>query len=250
MGSASAEAIMQMDGHLLEVLCPTDPPLLHFYRWDSPSLTFGHFVALERHLDLTQARQRGLSWARRPTGGGIVFHLWDLAFSFLMPSAHAAFSPNPLENYHFVNALVLEAVQAVYPCSASAQLIQTAPTTAHFCMAQPTQYDVVYQGRKIAGAAQRRRKQGYLHQGTISLAWPEEELLRGVLLSQDVVEAMLHHSFAPLGKVETPEILEEARAKIEQQLTHKFMEKLGGDLVPWMDHVEIEGKNSHHPHPC
>ena len=51
----------------------------------------------------------------------------------------------------------------------------------YFCMAKPTIYDVVYQGRKIAGAAQRRRKNGYLHQGTISLAFPQMGLLNEVL---------------------------------------------------------------------
>ena len=45
-------------------------------------------------------------------------------------------------------------------------------------MAKPTQYDIVYKGKKIAGAAQRKKTQGYLHQGTISLAAPQIDLLQ------------------------------------------------------------------------
>ena len=126
-----------------------------------------------------------------------MFHIWDLAFSFLMPSKHPAFSSNTLENYRFVNEVVLDIVKEKFSLTDSVELIaanapsQTLECT-HFCMARPTQYDVIYQGMKIAGAAQRRKKEGYLHQGTISLAAPDQELLHTSLLQLifDVVQAM------------------------------------------------------------
>jgi lipoate-protein ligase A len=49
-------------------------------------------------------------------------------------------------------------------------------------MARPTKYDVMLQGRKIAGAAQRKTKAGFLHQGTIALLCPDPELLGAVEL--------------------------------------------------------------------
>ena len=97
----------------------------------------------------------------------------------------------------------------------------------HFCMARPTIYDVVYQGRKIAGAAQRRRKNGYLHQGTISLALPQPELLNDVLLFQkDVINAMMAYSFAPLGRYWSPHALRAMRADIEKRLAENLSAKL------------------------
>ena len=96
----------------------------------------------------------------------------------------------------------------------------------NFCMAKPTRYDVVYKGRKIAGAAQRRQKQGYLHQGTISLAAPHFELMRSLLHSHEVVDAMSHFTFAPLGFCWNGVTLKEARKEIEKKLTEKLREKL------------------------
>lgn len=94
-------------------------------------------------------------------------------------------------------------------------------------MAKPTRYDVVHQGVKIAGAAQRRTKRGFLHQGTISLGFPEEKWLREILLSQEsVFSAMASYSFAPLGKTYSQEMLQETRQAVAQKLTDAFRKRL------------------------
>lgn len=231
-GISSAKENMECDEELLRELDPTGPPVLHLYQWERPAATYGYFIAPEKHLDLEKAKHYSLDLARRPTGGGIVFHIWDLAFSFLMPCKHPAFSLNTLENYQFVNRAVLEVVTQFLSLKDSPEILAEsakAKTDAcqHFCMAKPTQYDVVHQGRKIAGAAQRRRKQGYLHQGTISLAFPQIELLKEVLRSKrGVLEAMLIYTFAPLGRIWEPNTLREAREEIQKLLAQKLMEKL------------------------
>src|SRR3989338_6210616 len=117
-GIAPAEEIMRFDEKLLQALDRTGEPILHLYRWDGPSATFGYFTPPEKHLDLNEAARRRLSLARRPTGGGIVFHIWDLAFSFLMPSDHPFFSLNALVNYQFVNQVVLEVVKEFFSLEA------------------------------------------------------------------------------------------------------------------------------------
>jgi lipoate-protein ligase A len=222
-GIQSAEANMSLDARLLENL--SQEPILHLYQWARPSATFGYFIRPEHHLKETGK----IDLARRPTGGGIVFHIWDLAFSFLLPSSHPAFSLNTLENYEFVNGAVLEVMQKLFRLDEVELITQNGPTLGpdcqHFCMAKPTQYDVVYKGMKIAGAAQRRRKQGFLHQGTISLALPDFDLLREVLLHrEEVAEAMGAFTFAPLGN--DLKRLHEVRKEIEKLLADNLKERL------------------------
>jgi lipoate-protein ligase A len=248
-GMRSAEENMRLDEKLLEQLDPEGKPLLHFYDWEGRSATFGFFIRPEKHLRLAQAEKLGLSLARRPTGGGIVFHLWDLAFSFLMPSKQPFFSLSPLENYRFVNEAVLEAVREFFSLKETVDLtpsnFSAQESCQNFCMARPTQYDVVYEGKKIAGAAQRRRKQGYLHQGTISLALPEIEFLREVLLDErEVVSAMADYTFAPLGPLRDPARLKEMRQGIQKKLALKLMEKLSGPIYT-SSHGKTEACN--HP---
>jgi lipoate-protein ligase A len=220
---------MRFDERLLDQL---EKPTLHLYSWAKPSATYGYFIRPEKHLDLQKAVQRHLDLARRPTGGGIVFHIWDLAFSFLLPSTHPSFSLSTLENYRFVNNIVLDVMRQFFSLDTSVQLIAQdalAPSLdcQNFCMAKPTQYDVVYKGLKIAGAAQRKRKQGYLHQGTISLAYPHVDLLSDVLLNKkEVVEAMKSYTFAPLGRLWAPQLLQKTRQELQKLLADKFQRAL------------------------
>ncbi|MBX9743789.1 MAG: lipoate--protein ligase family protein [Chlamydiales bacterium] len=228
----SALSNMTFDRQLLEQLDPFGEPILHLYGWEGLSATYGHFIEPHQWFDLQKVEETGVSLARRPTGGGIVFHIWDLAFSFLMPSNHSAFSSNTLENYRFVNEVVLDVVKEKFSLADSVELIAAnAPSSTsectHFCMARPTQYDVIYQGMKIAGAAQRRKKEGYLHQGTISLAAPDQELLYGLLPAHpEVVQAMSLYTFSPLGKNPSFDALSEVRQDVQHRLQEKFVEKL------------------------
>lgn len=224
-GIKTAEENMALDASLLETMKPSELPLLHLYRWKGLSLTYGYFIRPEEFLNLERMQKRAIFGARRPTGGGIVFHLWDLAFSFLLPSAHPSFSLNPLENYRFVNRAVLQAVEDVFGLKASALLPEEMQgedaACAKFCMAAPSKYDVIWEGKKIAGAAQRKKRQGYLHQGTIALSLPDFPLLEDVLLSKAVRDSMRLFSFAPLGK---EPVTEEVRKAVELKLIEKLAE--------------------------
>ena len=195
-GIHRAEENMRLDEQMLYSLDPEGSPILHFYEWESPSITYGYFLDPADELDLDVVKKEGISLARRPTGGGIVFHLWDYAFSFLMPSEHPFCYPTPLENYRFVNRCVAEAMRPFF--QDSSQLLDfDSGVAGSFCMAKPTIYDVIVNGKKAAGAAQRRRKNGYLHQGTISLALPDQKLLQELLLRKEIAEAMNFYSFVP-----------------------------------------------------
>ncbi len=226
---SSAEENMLMDQQLLESIDKSSGPILHLYEWEVDSITYGYFIKPQKYLKLDEINKRKIQLARRPTGGGIVFHIWDLAFSFLMPANSMFFSLNSLENYHFVNEIVKKAVQELFQINQGAEIIQkdfqSSLTQEHFCMAKPTKYDVVLNGQKIAGAAQRKKKKGYLHQGTISLAMPKEDLLSAVLVSEkNVKQAMKNFSFCPLQGDWSQNELELVRFELRELLIKYFKE--------------------------
>ena len=221
-GPASAEANMRRDKELLETL--EGSAILHLYDWERPSATFGYFVDPHKLINVAKAEELGFDLARRPTGGGVVFHAWDLAFSVLVPEGHAAFAKNTLDNYAFVNRAVLRAVLRYLKTQDPLKLTPVdAPALdadcGRFCMARPTKYDVMLNGRKIAGAAQRRMKQGYLHQGTIALAMPDETLKELLLEGTRVWEAMQLNTY-PLLSAATE--LKAAREELKTLLTKEL----------------------------
>lgn len=225
---ASAEKNMTLDAELLEQL--GEEAILHFYEWERPSISHGYFIEPGALLNLQNVQKRGIDLARRPTGGGVVFHLWDFAFSVLVPSSSPHFSHNPLHNYAFINRAVLAAVQEFLGTREKWELISDdAPawdeTCTSFCMAKPTKYDVVLRGKKIAGAAQRKRKQGFLHQGTIALVMPpKEELFELLLPGNRVPEAILTHTMTLLGERASPHEIREAKTKLKTLLQKSLLQ--------------------------
>ncbi|MBS0648606.1 MAG: hypothetical protein JSS10_05195 [Verrucomicrobia bacterium] len=220
--AASARANMEMDSQLLEGLGDQEKPILHLYAWERESLTFGYFMKPEELLNLEEAEMRGIDWARRPTGGGTVFHLWDLAFSVLIPAKSPLFSTNTLDNYNLINRVVKDVVKEFIGGEISLTPDDAPfsdPTCTHFCMARPTKYDVMLQGKKIAGAAQRKTKEGFLHQGTLALISPDEELLTALLPSAAVREAMMRTTF-PL--LQERGDLKEGRKQLCEHLKRHF----------------------------
>lgn len=222
-GVASATENMECDAQLLGQLANRENPILHLYGWKEPSVTFGYFIKPEKVINVSEAKKAGLDLSRRPTGGGVVFHLWDLAFSVLIPAKCSLFSENTLENYALVNRVVQDVVKDFLGLVTTLTLRDADAIHAqcsHFCMARPTKYDVMLEGKKIAGAAQRKTKDGFLHQGTIALIPPDLGLL-STLLAPEVKEAMVQSTF-PL--FNDPQELDNGRKLLTKRLKRFFTE--------------------------
>lgn len=233
-GKNTAFENMSLDFKLLESLQADGEAVLHFYDWTKPSLTYGYFIRPGKFLNLNKLQEYGLDSARRPTGGGVVFHIWDLAFSFLLPSKHNFFFTDSLDNYRFVNNIVKKALQN---CSLQnflqteqspqpTELFTLSPENVHqpaFCMARASKYDLLRQGKKIAGAAQRKKQNGYLHQGTLALVLPDEKLLFDLLLDKNLLQAILQQSFF---FSENLKDLHQLRSILKKSLKREFLKAL------------------------
>jgi lipoate-protein ligase A len=227
-GCSQASVNMKRDYELLQQLQSTPHPIYHDYSWEGDCATYGHFIEPFDFLNAAAVAKHQLNLAKRPTGGGIVFHLSDLAFSVLLPASHPAYSLNTLANYAFVNQVVSQSISHFLGQKACPELLPHEPTPMdaackNFCMAKPTKYDVMLNGRKVGGGAQRRTKYGYLHQGTIALAMPREDYLQEILQPETyVLAAMKQHSFLLLDSTYSPKQLEDARKELKTLLIDNF----------------------------
>lgn len=154
----SAALNMALDEALLE---NASAPLLRFYRWRRPSLSFGYFG----HYAEVENQSSHREIVRRWTGGGIVPHGDDLTYSVIVPASHPWFARSSLEIYAELHdairqALQVNGIEAVLANSAG-------PRVSEACFANAVRADVLSNGRKIAGAAHRRTRAGLLHQGSI-----------------------------------------------------------------------------------
>jgi lipoate-protein ligase A len=154
----SAALNMAVDEALLE---SASVPLLRFYRWRRPSLSFGYFGRYAEVANQSSAREI----VRRWTGGGIVPHGDDLTYSVIVPASHPWFARSSLEIYAELHDSIRQALQANGIAATLAN--SAAPKVSESCFANAVRADVLSSGQKIAGAAQRRSRAGLLHQGSI-----------------------------------------------------------------------------------
>lgn len=152
---------MALDEALLESMPRLQEPVLRFYGWTETAATFGYF---QRFAEIERATMlRPL--IRRPTGGGLVPHDADWTYSLVFPLGHEWYGLRAEESYRSTH----EWIQAAFgrlgvetelaPCCK-----KSAPGQ---CFVGYEKFDLLWRGRKIAGAAQRRNKLGLLIQGSV-----------------------------------------------------------------------------------
>lgn len=152
---------MALDEALLEAMPRLGKPVLRFYGWTQAAASFGYF---QKFGDVERA-----TWlrplVRRPTGGGIVPHDADWTYSLAFPKVHEWYSLRAEESYHRVHEWLqtafarLDIPTELAPCCRKAGPGQ--------CFVGHEKSDLLWQGRKVAGAAQRRTRTGLLIQGSV-----------------------------------------------------------------------------------
>jgi lipoyl(octanoyl) transferase len=166
--SRSAALNMAIDEALLET---ATAPTIRFYRWDHPALSFGYFG---KFADVENEKR---DLVRRWTGGGIVFHGDDLTYSIVIPASDPAFSDSTMSIYEKVHRAVCDALrengkraELIPGAAVSDRRLGSALRERRYseqCFTKPVRADVLLNGQKIAGAAQRRTRRGLLQQGSI-----------------------------------------------------------------------------------
>jgi lipoyl(octanoyl) transferase len=142
------------------LLAGASEPLLRLYRWKQPAVSFGYFGKHGEVAAAWPAREL----VRRWTGGGIVPHGDDVTYSLLVPARHPVARQGPLESYRAIH----EALARWFAAKGiGASLTGGVPKVSEACFENPAPHDVLAEGHKIAGAAQRRTRSGLLHQGSI-----------------------------------------------------------------------------------
>jgi lipoate-protein ligase A len=152
---------MALDEALLNSAPELGFPILRFYAWTEPAASFGYsqgYVEIEK---LTLLRPL----VRRPTGGGLVPHEADWTYSLVFPPKHPWYRIKAAESYRRVHEWLRDAFSELnVSTTLSSQRQKEIPGQ---CFVGAEKDDLLWHGRKIAGAAQRRSRSGLLVQGSV-----------------------------------------------------------------------------------
>jgi lipoate-protein ligase A len=138
-------------------------PVLRLYAWNVPAVSLGYFQP-------AALVPEGRPFIRRYTGGGLVDHARDVTYTVVLPRSHPWMELSAPESYCIIHRGVQAALAA---CGIVSELTpQASATESEACFQKPVRFDVMAAGSKLSGAAQRRTREGLLHQGSILLPDP------------------------------------------------------------------------------
>lgn len=182
-GAASPSFNMALDEALLDWHSEGKiPPVIRFYGWNPATLSIGYFQSVNKEIDLEAVKNHRLGFVRRPTGGRGVLHEHELTYSVIVSEEHPKMPKTVTEAYRVISEgilkgfrnLGLEAYFAV-PHTAEERNALKNPRSA-VCFDAPSWYELVVEGRKVAGSAQTRQKGVILQHGSILLDLDEDKL--------------------------------------------------------------------------
>lgn len=165
---------MALDEALLSCFDPKiSTPVLRLYGWSPPALSLGRFQDADAVLDLCRCRADNIPVVRRITGGGVIYHADELTYSIVCAPWHLHHAATIKESFRiltgfllrFYRELSLDAEYAINAVADTATLGERTP----FCFAGREAFDILINGRKIGGNAQRRLKNVVFQHGSIPL---------------------------------------------------------------------------------
>jgi lipoate-protein ligase A len=152
---------MGLDEALLEAMPELGQAVLRFYGWTEPAASFGYFQKFAEVERRTLLRPL----VRRPTGGGIVPHDADWTYAVAFPTNHEWYSLRAEQSYRRVHEWIRAAFARLNVPTELAACCHTAAPGE--CFVGHEKSDVLWRGKKVAGAAQRRTRTGLLIQGSV-----------------------------------------------------------------------------------
>jgi len=169
----SAAENMAFDGELLRRYLGDGVPVFRVYRWKAPSFTYGVSQKPEGELDCGRCAVDGVELSQRMTGGGVLFHHDEITYSFVCGKEDVGEPEGALVSYREICSFLVRFYGAL---GLRADFALEAPgfdelrAPHELCSASREKYDLVVNGRKIGGNAQKRLRGVIFQHGSVPVS--------------------------------------------------------------------------------
>jgi len=186
-------------------------PVLRFYGWNPPAVSLGRFQKTEDAVNIEACKQRGFDIVRRITGGRAVLHCYELTYSIISRTDNPLFPPNVHGTYKVIAEGLVGGLRNL---GIPAEVVSRTSRHAHLvearvkdpaCFSSPSWYEIVVNGKKIIGSAQRRMSHAFLQHGSILIDYDpllEAEIIPGGGTSSAITSIQQElHKTIPLAEI-------------------------------------------------
>lgn len=155
-------------------------PVLRLYRWEPATVTLGYFQQGRDVVNLEACREFGYSVVRRITGGRAVLHDHEVTYAVISPEQNEVFPGGVAQNYHVI-ADVLHATFCSFGLqteisSGRKEVVSADSVQRSSCFTAPALSELVFNGKKMTGSAQKRLTTAFLQHGSIPISIDAEKL--------------------------------------------------------------------------
>ena len=193
---------MAMDEALLNFVSRGEiDPVVRFYTWNPATLSVGYFQRLKKEIDIDKVKEKGFGLVRRQTGGRGVLHDKELTYSVIVSEEHPNMPSTVTEAYRVISEGLLEGFKLLgfeayfaIPRSKEEREKLKQPRSA-ICFDAPSWYELVVEGRKIAGSAQTRQKGVILQHGSLLQDVDVDELFDMFTFKNDRLKDKMKKAF-------------------------------------------------------
>jgi lipoate-protein ligase A len=149
-------------------------PTVRFFRWQPACLSLGY----NQHwfeVNEPAIQARGYTWTRRPTGGKAILHTDEVTYSLIIPQSDPRIQGGIVESYRILSMGLLRGLEklGVQAEQASREVVaanrEASKGGGPVCFDTPSRYEITWDGKKLIGSAQLRRKKIVLQHGTLPL---------------------------------------------------------------------------------
>jgi len=160
---------MALDEALLLDFREGSSPVLRLYGWEPAAVSVGRFQKVNEFLDLDKCSAKKIPVVRRITGGGMIYHHNELTYSIVCTPEQLGTGRKPTDAYRKICGFLLEFYRRLGLDADFAVNLEQGKLGGreNFCFAGNEQYDIIIQGKKIGGNAQRWLKNAVFQHGSI-----------------------------------------------------------------------------------
>jgi lipoyl(octanoyl) transferase len=164
---------MAADLCLLNRAVEDNAVFLRFYGWNPPAISLGCLQDPEKTLDREALTARGIDWVQRPTGGRAILHWNDLTYAVAFPTTCAALGTTITQTYGIISGCLMAGLARIgIQCTSHDSASEYAATkreTKLPCFLSPNRNEIMVNGKKLVGSAQKRGGKAVLQHGSIPL---------------------------------------------------------------------------------
>lgn len=154
-------------------------PTIRFFQWQPPCLSLGYNQHWQE-VDEAACRRLGYTWTRRPTGGKAILHTDEVTYSLIIPQDDPRVQGGIVESYRILSQGLLRGLEKLGVQAGQATGEDLAANNSKgadarpnragpVCFDTPSRYEITWQGKKLIGSAQLRRKKVVLQHGSLPL---------------------------------------------------------------------------------